>query len=92
MQNPEDEGRQRFLQYIENRAAYLPIAKDCVVDNRNVTFNIYCLRKDAIELVCSASASNPGTIEENAITLCDQLFIEICRYLKISHLSLCDYK
>ena len=84
MQNPEDEARQRFLQYIENRAAYLPIAKDCVVTVRNVTFNIYCLRKDTIELVCSASESNPSAIEENATTLCDQLFIEsadISKYL-----------
>jgi len=84
VQTPEDEARQRFLQYIENRAAYLPIAKDCVVAIRNVTFNIYCLRKDTIELVCGASASNPGAIEENATTLCDQLFIEsadISKYL-----------
>ena len=84
MQNPEDEARQRFLRYIENRAAYLPITKDCVVTNPNVTFNIYCLRKDTLELVCSASASNPGAIEQNATTLCDQLFIEsadISKYL-----------
>jgi HD-GYP domain-containing protein (c-di-GMP phosphodiesterase class II) len=84
VQNPEDEARQRFLRYIENRAAYLPITKDCVVTNPNVTFNIYCLRKDTLELVCSASASNPGAIEQNATTLCDQLFIEsadISKYL-----------
>jgi len=84
VQNPEDEARQRFLRYIENRAAYLPIAKDCIVTNPNVTFNIYCLRRDTIELVCSASASNPGAIEENATTLCDQLLIDsadISQYL-----------
>jgi putative nucleotidyltransferase with HDIG domain len=73
--NSEDEARQRFLRYTENKAEYFPIAKECLVTKSSITFNIYCVKDNTIELFCRASASTPGIIEDSMTTLSAPVFI-----------------
>jgi HD-GYP domain-containing protein (c-di-GMP phosphodiesterase class II) len=82
--NSEDEARQRFLRYTDNKAEYFPIAKECLVTKSSITFNIYCLKNDAIELLYRSGASVPGIIEDSTTTLSAPLFIDaadITKYL-----------
>ena len=74
--DPEDEARQRFQDYVNNKDAYTTVTGGCLIPGSRVSFSVYSVKGNSLVTVCSGSLISPGVISKDITENSGHLLIE----------------